>query len=174
MLQQDLWKTINDQTSIHVLNISIWLAQQRIYYQLVPFIFTTVLPRTFHMSEYTKYVITCLQLKQIIRQIEKRLIVTMTTVLIIINSKLPITIFHLLTQGQCVLLDSGCDFIWMKQTSSVSPVCMHFQGIARKHWPDYHEYITWTVELWNRWVMLSCFARQWDRTDHNRHHIHMW
>jgi len=25
-----------------------------------------------------------------------------------------------------------------------------------KHWPDSHESITQTVELWYRWIRLSC------------------
>jgi len=29
-------------------------------------------------------------------------------------------------------------------------------GIVYKHWPGTREFITWTVELWNRWIKLSC------------------
>jgi len=29
-------------------------------------------------------------------------------------------------------------------------------GIVHKHWPDTLEFITPTVELWNRWIRLSC------------------
>jgi len=29
--------------------------------------------------------------------------------------------------------------------------------IVYKHWPDTHEFITQTVELWNRWIRLSCY-----------------
>jgi len=31
------------------------------------------------------------------------------------------------------------------------------QLIVCEHWPDTCEYITWTVELWNRWIRLSCY-----------------
>jgi len=26
-----------------------------------------------------------------------------------------------------------------------------------KYWPDTHVFITQTVELWNRWIILSCY-----------------
>jgi len=29
--------------------------------------------------------------------------------------------------------------------------------IVYKHWPDTCEFITHTVELWNRWIWSSCF-----------------
>ena len=29
--------------------------------------------------------------------------------------------------------------------------------IIYKHWPDTREFITRTVELWNRWIKLSCY-----------------
>jgi len=29
--------------------------------------------------------------------------------------------------------------------------------IAYKHWPDTREFITQTVQLWNRWIRLSCY-----------------
>jgi len=31
------------------------------------------------------------------------------------------------------------------------------QVIVYKHWTDTHEFITRTVELWNRWIRLSCY-----------------
>jgi len=30
-------------------------------------------------------------------------------------------------------------------------------GIVYKHWPDTREFVTRTVELWNRWIRLSCY-----------------
>jgi len=30
-------------------------------------------------------------------------------------------------------------------------------NIVYKHWPDTSEFIIQTVELWNRWIRLSCF-----------------
>jgi len=35
--------------------------------------------------------------------------------------------------------------------------------IVYEHWPDTREVITQTVELWNRWVRLSCY--------YNREHV---
>jgi len=29
--------------------------------------------------------------------------------------------------------------------------------IVYKHWPDTCEFITQTIELWNRWIRLSCY-----------------
>jgi len=29
--------------------------------------------------------------------------------------------------------------------------------IVYKHWPDTCEFITWTIELWNRWNRLSWY-----------------
>jgi len=29
-------------------------------------------------------------------------------------------------------------------------------SIVYKHWSETHEFITQTVELWNRWIRLSC------------------
>jgi len=26
-----------------------------------------------------------------------------------------------------------------------------------EHWPDNREFITRTIELWNRWIRLSCY-----------------
>jgi len=31
-----------------------------------------------------------------------------------------------------------------------------YKTIVNKHWPDSREFITRTVELWNRWIRLSC------------------
>ena len=33
-------------------------------------------------------------------------------------------------------------------------------SIVYKHWPDTCEFITRTVELWNRWIRLSCYYKQ--------------
>jgi len=32
-----------------------------------------------------------------------------------------------------------------------------YAHIVYEHWPDTHEFITRTVELWNRWIRLSCY-----------------
>jgi len=32
-----------------------------------------------------------------------------------------------------------------------------YTSIAWEHWPDTREFITQTVELWNRWITLSCY-----------------
>jgi len=32
--------------------------------------------------------------------------------------------------------------------------------VVYKHWPDTHEFITWIVELWNRWIRLSCYYKR--------------
>mgnify|MGYP007133234786 FL=1 len=29
--------------------------------------------------------------------------------------------------------------------------------IVYEHWPETHEFITRTVELWNKWIRLSCY-----------------
>jgi len=29
--------------------------------------------------------------------------------------------------------------------------------IVYKHWPVTHEFFTRTVELWNRWIRVSCY-----------------
>jgi len=29
--------------------------------------------------------------------------------------------------------------------------------IVDEHWPETHESIKQTVELWNRWIRLSCY-----------------
>ena len=49
-------------------------------------------------------------------------------------------------------------------------LCVHFYGhiinnifhnkIAWKHWPDTCEFITQTVELWNRWIRLVMLLQQ--------------
>jgi len=31
------------------------------------------------------------------------------------------------------------------------------KSIVNKHWPDTCEFIIRTVELWNRWIRLSCY-----------------
>jgi len=36
---------------------------------------------------------------------------------------------------------------WFKHTN---------MPIVYKHWPDIREFTSWTVELWNRWIRLSC------------------
>jgi len=30
-------------------------------------------------------------------------------------------------------------------------------SIVYKHWPETREFITRTVELWKRWIRLSCY-----------------
>ena len=34
---------------------------------------------------------------------------------------------------------------------------IYFLPSVYKHWTDTREFITWTVELWNRWIRLSCY-----------------
>ena len=36
----------------------------------------------------------------------------------------------------------------------------HESGIVYKHWPETFEFITQAVELWNRWIRLSCYYKK--------------
>jgi len=44
----------------------------------------------------------------------------------------------------------------MKVMSTIEPtIC-----IVYKHWPAVRQFITRTVELWNRWIRLSCYCHR--------------
>jgi len=36
-------------------------------------------------------------------------------------------------------------------------VTQHSTAIVDEHWPETREFITRSVELWNRWIRLSCY-----------------
>ena len=49
-----------------------------------------------------------------------------------------------------------------------------FNSIVYKHWPDTRELITRTVELWNRWIRLSCYYNRVKNTCPLYTHLHLF
>jgi len=46
---------------------------------------------------------------------------------------------------------------WCGQARYTLHWLMFFWSIVYKHWPDTRAFITRNVELWNRWIRLSCY-----------------
>jgi len=43
--------------------------------------------------------------------------------------------------------------------------CMRgLAGIVYEHWPEIRAFITRTIELWNRWIRLSCYINSVQNT----------
>ena len=76
----------------------------------------------------------------------------------------PVNRGHLCYSLWLTLVDRfDCTCIIMIAAWSRNQMCIFFifntlmHGIVDEHWPETHEFITWTVELWNRWIRLSCY-----------------
>jgi len=49
----------------------------------------------------------------------------------------------------------GLNHTWLR--GSTVDVHSTTTAIVYKHWPDTREFITRTVDLWKRWIRLSCY-----------------
>ena len=58
----------------------------------------------------------------------------------------------------CGMYEGLLDLV-MPKTGLLLQEYLNF-GIVYEHWPETREFITRTVELWNRWIRLSCYNRE--------------